>query len=167
MRIEPIRWIVTQPIYSSGTVSNNYTILSKTSGTGSACFQTEKPATRGTNSIELKITNDYVNPKHVIASVGVHPQGQFSNSQKSVHFTSYGITYNCLLVRQEHGSWLIGNTVRIEIDFVADTIKMYCNNRLMVENDHKFCPSTMKTCYISLSLSTNTTARIISSNLCD
>jgi hypothetical protein len=150
-------------------ISNNNTQLAKDKrgSTSSVFFESETPATCGFNSIEFKIENEkqLTDEKKVIFMVHTFPKN-IKILDHSVIISDVAYKRNCTPLKQ-CSEWFLNTTVRVDVDFVTDTIRFYSDNTLVVDTcDVK--PSAMKTCYfmIVMDLQENNTVRILSSNIC-
>lgn len=147
-------------------ISPDHKLLSK-NGTSSQAWdkiaRSHIPLTQGLNILEFKIN---AKPPTFMPAmvVGVHPTNDCKAGfcEPGLHVSSVGVAFHVVAAddKTTHGinsgfdtSWMMGQTVRVEVDFIQDKIRFYADDILKMVNAETHAPSKMPGCYFTFMIS--------------
>jgi hypothetical protein len=137
--------------------------------------RTELPLTRGINVVEFvteKIPPPVTYSTHDrIIVVGVHPTPNLVAGQcnPGFHVSSVGVKFGATFLpkrlgTEESTNWVAEGVIRMEVDFITDQIRIYCDNELLIVNTDTHKPSLLGGCYVTFMVNTpNTRVHILKS----
>ncbi len=169
----PVEWIDHKKTQIE--ISPDHKLLYKSKGKQGwdKVVRSAQPLTRGKNILEFRVEHMDRAPLGTVSMVvGVHPTPDCEAGvcEPGFHVSSLGVTFHTVSRpnNDDHDtSWMLNdNIIRLEVDFNADTIQVFCNGVLRMEctNSHK--PSTMPNSYFTFMLSTvRMQIRILSSSI--
>jgi hypothetical protein len=155
-KLRTIEWV--DNTNSKILISHDHRTIKKVEGDSNwdRIARSKYPLTRGVNSLEFRLQrlpNAREEPSIVI---GVHPTPdcEAGMCQPGVHVSSVGVTFNTDVNTdsvQTGGDtlWMIGNIIRVEVDFFNDEIRVLCNGEVKIKNAPTHKLSDMPNCYFN------------------
>ncbi len=146
-------------------ISSDHKTLSKNSVSSEAWDKIARshiPLTKGLNILEFKIN---ARPPTFMPAmvVGVHPTNDCKAGfcEPGLHVSSVGVAFHVVASgNTTHGhntgfdtSWMMGQRVRVEVDFIQDKIRFYADDILKMENAETHAPSMMPGSYFTFMIS--------------
>jgi hypothetical protein len=156
----PVRWV--DHTNSGIIISHDNKTLEKAGGNANwdKICRSVNPLTRGLNVIEF-IVDKSDQTRAMVVGVHPNPNCKAGLCEPGFHVSSVGISFNSSFsktdrhnrsMQQSDTSWMVGNNIRVEVDFITDRTQIFCNGELKVSAVETHKPSKMPNCYFTFML---------------